>query len=145
MADVIVGGSGEVEYLVPGVDLEAPAGQSVGNGDVAVITPQAAVGAPTHTPGRPFKGRYLLLKIEESGSTTTAVYTVEAGVQGGTPANLAAYGDSDTSTVFADGEVRYLQLELARYLQADGTVRVAVAGGAGSALTFTALVLDKAS
>lgn len=140
MADVVVGGAGEVVYLTAGTAVATPAGQSVGTGDTAVITPDAAVGPV----GKGFKGRYLLLKITESGSTADATYKVENGPVGQTPANLAIYGDSAVSAVFADGVTRYLCVDLARYIQTDGTVRILVGGGAGAALTFTAFVLDRA-
>jgi hypothetical protein len=131
MADVAVSGTGKVEYLTLGTALALPAGQSVGTGDVAVLTPAA---------GKPFRGDELLLMVKESGSTTDATFTVKAGVS---PAKDAVLGDAATSAAFADGATKLIQVSLARYLQANGTVRIAVGGGAGAALTFTAVVLDR--
>lgn len=109
-----------------------PAGQAVTTGNVAVLTPQAAA---------PFKGRYMLVRMLETGSVATSTATVKAGVTGGTPANLAARGDL-TAIAFTSGQDRVIQIDLARYLQADGSVRIAVGGVAGS-VTFTVLNLSK--
>lgn len=136
MADVVVSGTGEVEYLSKNTRLSLPAGQSVATGDTAVLTPQAAVGDPTHTPGRPFHGRYMLIRMAPGAASTV---TFKAGPTDQTPANLAAKGDLTISSFTADSVV---QLELARFLQADGTVR-AVVGGTGP-VVFTVLNLSKA-
>lgn len=152
MADVFI----DATYLEVG-DLAgvAPAGDNVGTlvagaDDVGIIVPQEPVGwdpdlGSVHTPGRPLKGRYLLLRVTENGDTTDATVTVLPGVQGGTPANLATLGELGPSTTFANNEVRYIQVELARHLQADGTVHVAVGGGATASVQLAAFVLDKAS
>jgi hypothetical protein len=66
--------------------------------------------------------------------------TVKAGVTGGTPANLAALGDLSISSTTADS---LLQIELAKYLQADGTVRIVV-GGPGP-VVFSVVQLSKAA
>lgn len=131
MADVVVGGANEVVYLAAGTAVAASSGQSVGTGDVAVITPATA-----------FQGRYLLLRFVETGATTDATFTLKAGALGGA-ANLAIYGDSAASAAFANGAEKWVQVDLARYLQADGTVRVAIGGAATAALTVSAVVLDK--
>lgn len=136
MADVVVSGTGEVEYLSKNTRLALPAGQSVATGDTAVLTPQAAVGDPTHTPGLPFKGRYMLVRMAPGAASTV---TFKAGDTTQTPANLAAKGDLALSSFTADSVV---QIELARFLQADGTVR-AVVGGTGP-VVFTVLNLSKA-
>lgn len=122
---------------------------TVAGDDVGIVTPQAPVGwdpdlGPVHTPGRPLKGRYLLLRVTENGDQTDTTLIVRGGVQGGTPANLAAYGDLE-STPFANNEVRHIQVELARHLQADGTVHLTVDGTTGGSLEVAALVLNKAS
>ena len=151
MADVTVTpGYLEVGDLA-GLDLDDVAEDlTVAGSDVGIITPQEPVGwegpndPDNHTPGKPLKGRYLALRVTENGSQTDTVLTVLAGAQGGTPANQAAYGDL-TSSAFGDGEVRFVQVELARHLQADGTVRLTVDGTTGGSLEVAALVLNKAS
>ena len=131
MADVAVTTTNVVS-LAKDTVATLPAGQAVTIGDVAVLTPQA---------GAPFKGRYMLVRMKESGSVTTSVATVKAGVTGGTPANLASRGDL-AGIAFTSGQDRVIQIDLARYLQADGTVRIAVTG-TGSSVTFTVLNLSK--
>lgn len=105
-----------------------PAGQSVTTGNTAVLTPAS---------GAPFKGRYMLVRVAPGAASTL---TVKAGVTGQTPANLAAKGDLSIASFTADS---VLQIELARYLQADGTVRIDV-GGTGP-VVFTVLNLTKAA
>jgi len=105
-----------------------PAGQSVTTGNTAVLTPAA---------GAPFKGRYMLVRVAPGAASTL---TVKAGVSTQTPANLAKYGDLSIGSFSADS---VLQLELSRYLQADGTVRIDV-GGTGP-VVFTVLNLTKAA
>lgn len=141
MADVVVSGAGEVVYLAKNTAVATPAGQSVNFGDTAVLTPQAAVGDPTHTPGLPFKGRYMLVRIVESGAGTDNDVTFEAGPTDQTPANLAAKGDLVVTAAAASDQI--IQLELSRFLQADGTVRALVGGTAGS-VTFSVVNLSKA-
>lgn len=128
MADIVIGDAGtEFANLVKNTVTTAVAGTSVGVGNVAVLTPQT---------GEPFKGRYLLVRMVESGNQTDTVATVKAGVTGGTPANLAALGDLALAAA-ADTSDRWIVLELARFLQANGTVRIDVAGTAGGALTVS--------
>lgn len=126
MADVVVAGAGEVLDLVKDTRTALPAGQSVATGDTAVLTPNS---------GAPFKGRYMLVKATPGAASTL---TVKAGVTGQTPANLAALGDLSIGSFTADS---VLQIELARYLQADGTVRIDV-GGTGP-VVFSVLNLTK--
>ncbi len=128
MADIVIGDAAtEFANLVKNTATVLVAGTSVGVGNVAVLTPQA---------GAPFKGRYLIVRMLESGNQVDTVATVKAGVTGGTPANLAALGDLALSAP-ADTVDRFIVLELARFLQANGTVRVDVAGTAGGALTMS--------
>jgi hypothetical protein len=140
MADVAVAGAGEVVYLTPGTAVTIPAGQSVGFGDTAVLTPQAAVGDPTHTPGLPFKGRYMLVRLVESGAGTDNTVVFKAGVTGGTPANQAAYGDLTVTAAASSDQI--IQLPLERFLQANGTVRAVVGGTAGS-VTLSVIQLSE--
>jgi hypothetical protein len=128
MADVVVSGATEVVDLSKDTRTALPAGQSVATGDTAVLTPNS---------GAPFKGRYMLVRVEPGAASTL---TVEAGVTGQTPANLAALGDLAVASFTADS---VLQLELARYLQSDGTVRIAV-GGTGP-VVFSVVNLTKAA
>lgn len=135
MADVAVTTTNVVS-LAKDTVATLPAGQAVTIGDVAVLTPQA---------GAPFKGRYMLIRLKESGSVATSVATVAAGVTGGTPSNLSASaGSAGLAVTFSSGQDRVIQLELARYLQANGTVRIAVSG-TGSSVTFTVLNLSKSA
>jgi hypothetical protein len=83
----------------------------------------------------------MLVRMKETGAVATSVATPKAGVTGQTPANQAARGDG-TAITFSSGQDRVIQLELARYLQADGTVRIAVSGTSAS-VTFTVLQLSK--
>jgi hypothetical protein len=131
MADVAVT-STNVVSLSKDTAVAVPAGQAVTTGNVAVLTPAA---------GAPFKGRYMLVHMLESGSVTTSVATPQAGVTGQTPANQAARGNG-TAITFSSGQRKVVQLELSRYLQADGTVRIAVSGTSGS-VTFSVLQLSK--
>lgn len=140
MADVAVAGAGEVVYLAKNTAVALPAGQSVGFGDTAVLTPQAAVGDPTHTPGRPFHGRYMLVHLVESGAGTDNDVTFLAGDTSQTPANLAAKGNLVVTAAAASDQI--IQLELARFLQADGTVRALVGGTAGS-VTISVINLNR--
>ena len=133
MADVAVAGAGEVVYLAKNPLATTPAGQSVGVGDVAVLTPGT---------GAPFKGRYMVIRLVESGSQVDTVVTVKAGVTGGTPANLAGLGDLALTALGASSD-QLIQIELARFLQADGTVRLDVAGTAGGAATVSVVNLTK--
>lgn len=141
MADVAVAGAGEVVYLAKNTAVAVPAGQSVGFGDTAVLTPQAAVGDPTHTPGRPFHGRYMLVRLAESGAGTDNTVTFKAATTGQTPASLADDGDLVVTAGAASDQ--YIQLELSRFLQANGTVRALVGGTAGS-VTLSVVQLSKA-
>jgi hypothetical protein len=131
MADTAVN-STNVVSLTKDTAVAVPAGQAVTTGNVAVLTPAA---------GAPFKGRYMLVRMKESGSVATSVATPKAGVTGGTPSNRAALGDG-TAITFSSGQEKVVQLELARYLQADGTVRIAVSG-TNASVTFSVLQLSK--
>ncbi len=131
MADTAVT-STNVVSLSKDTAVAVPAGQAVTTGNVAVLTPAA---------GAPFKGRYMLVHMLESGSVSTSVATPKAGVTGGTPSNQAARGDG-TAITFSSGQRKVVQLELARYLQADGTVRIAVSG-TNASVTFSVLQLSK--
>jgi hypothetical protein len=133
MADVAVSGAGEVVDLVKNTLTTTPAGQSVGVGDVAVLTP---------TSGKPFKGRYMVVRIVETGTQVDTNVLVKAGVTGGTPANQAALGDLDLGDLGASDD-KLVQLELSRFLQANGTVRIEVSGTAGGAATFSVVNLSK--
>ena len=133
MADVAVAGAGEVLYLAKNTLATVPAGQAVTVGNVAVLTPAT---------GQPFKGRYMVIRLTEGGNQVDTVVTVKAGATGGTPANLAALGDL-ALTALADTADQYIQIELARFLQADGTVRLAVSGTAGGSVTVSVVNLSK--
>jgi hypothetical protein len=141
MADTAVTTTNVIK-LVKDTATAAPAGQAVTTGNVAVLTPQAGQELFTgaSSVGGQFTGRYLLIKMVESGSVATSVVTPQAGVTGGTPANLAALGNG-TAITFSSGQTKYIRLELARYLQANDTVRLAVSGVAGS-VTFSVIQLD---
>lgn len=134
MADVAVTTT-NVKALAVGTRVDMPTGQSVGVGDTAVLTPQT---------GAPFSGRYLLVRMVESGTQVDTVCTVKAGVTGGTPANQSSKGDL-ALTALSNNEDTIVQLELARHLQANGTVRIAVSGTAGGAATFSVLQPSKAA
>ncbi len=131
MADVAVAGAGEVVYLAKNTAVALPAGQSVGFGDTAVLTPSTTA---------PFKGRYMLVHLVESGAGTDNTVVFKAGVTGGTPANLAAQGDLTVTAAAASDQI--VQIELARFLQADGTVRALIGGTAGS-VTLSVVNLSK--
>lgn len=141
MADVLVGVStgntidtAEQVNLVKNVAVATPAGVSVATTDTkAVLTPAA---------GRPFKGRYMLVRLVESGAGTDNTVTFKAGVSGGTPANLAASGDLVVTAAAASDQL--IQLELGRFLQADGTVHAVVGGTTGS-VTFSIVNLSKSA
>lgn len=134
MADVVIGDAAtEWANLAKNTAVSTVAGTSVGVGNVAVITPQS---------GSPFRGDRLVIRLVESGSQVDTVATVKAGVTGQTPANLAASGDLVLAAA-ADASDRLLVLELAQFLQADGTVRVAVSGTAGGALTVSYYTVGK--
>lgn len=140
MADVAVAGAGEVEFLSVNTAVATPAGQSVGFGDTAVITPVAPVGSPTNTPGRPFHSRYMLVRLVESGAGVDNNVTFLAGPTDQTPANLAAKGNLVVTAAAASDQV--IQLDLSRFLQANGTVRALVGGTAGS-VTVSVVHLSK--
>lgn len=140
MADVAVAGAGEVLFLSSNTAAATPAGQVVNFGDTAVLTPVAPVGDPTNTRGRSFHSRYMLVRLVESGAGTDNTVTFEAGVTGQTPANLAHLGDLVVTAAAASDQV--IQLDLSRFLQADGTVRAAVGGTAGS-VTLSVIHLSK--
>lgn len=125
MADVAVTTTNVIS-LVRDTRTTHPTGQSVATGDTAVLTPQASA---------PFKGRYMLVHAVPGAASTL---TVKAGVTGQTPANLAAYGDLVIGSSAADS---LLQIELAKYLQANGTVRIVV-GGTGP-VVFSVINLSK--
>lgn len=135
MANTVVGGAGEVVDLAKNVVATTPAGQVVGVGDTAVLTPSAA---------RPFKGRYMLVRIVESGAEVDTVVTFKAGPVGGTPANQAAYGDLALAAL-SNGQDQVIQLDLARFQQADGTVHAVVSGTATGSATFSVFNLSKAA
>lgn len=140
MADVVVGaGATEVVYLEKNTRTATPTGQSVATGNTAVLTPDATVesGGVGVTAAKPFKGRYMLVRVVPGAASTL---TVKAGVSGQTPANLAHSGDLAIASFTADS---VLQLELARFLQEDGTVRIDV-GGTGP-VTFSVIQLSKAA
>lgn len=141
MADTAVTTTNVVK-LAKNVAVAAPAGQAVTTGNVAVLTPQPGQVLFTNSTskGAQFNGGYLLVEMTESGSVTTSTATVKAGVTGQTPANLAVQGDLAAIT-FTSGQKKVLQVELSRFQQADGTVRIAVGGASGS-VTFTVLQLD---
>lgn len=125
MADIAVTTTNVIS-LAKNTKVATPAGQSVATANTAVLTPQA---------GAPFKGRYMLVRVVPGAAS---VLTFKAGVTGGTPANLAALGDLVTASSATDSVV---QLELARFLQADGTVRVDVTGT--GPVVFSVLNLSK--
>lgn len=127
MADTAVTTTNVVS-LAKGVRTATPAGQSVTTGNTAVLTPQA---------GAPFKGRYMLIRAVPGAASTL---TVKAGVTGGTPSNLAALGDLAVASFSADSVI---QIDLARHLQTNGTVRIDV-GGTGP-VVFTVLQLSKSA
>jgi hypothetical protein len=139
MADVLVGvSSGSVIDTAEQVNLvkntltTTPAGVSVATTDTkAVLTPAA---------GRPFKGRYMVVRLVENGTAVTTTVTFKAGVTGQTPANQAAYGD--LAVTLADADDKLIQLELSRFLQADGTVN-AVVSGTNGAVKFSIINLSK--
>lgn len=141
MADVLVGVStgttldtAEQVYLAKNVAQTTPAGVSVATtDDFAVLTPAT---------GRPFKGRYMLVRLVESGAGTDNAVVFKAGVTGQTPANLAASGDLTVTCAAASDQL--VQIELARFLQADGTVKADVTGTTGS-VTFSIVNLSKAA
>jgi hypothetical protein len=138
MADVAVSGAGEVVYLTKNTAVATPAGQIVGVTDTAVLTP-AGWTSTNHTA---FKGRYMLVRVVESGAETDTVVTFKAGATGGTPANLAALGDMALPALAASSD-QLIQIELSRFQQADGTVRVAVSGTATGSATFSVVNLSK--
>lgn len=145
MADTAVATTNVVS-LAKNVAVALAAPQAVTTGNVAVITP--AAGSITGTPSvgtaaQFLKGRYVLLQMTESGSVATSTATVKAGPTGGTPANQAALGDL-AAIAFTSGQVKYVMLEASRFLQANGTLRVAVAGVAGS-VSFNAVIMDKSA
>lgn len=143
MADTAVATTNVVS-LVKNVAVALAAPQAVTTGNVAVITPAAgSLSNGVGTPAQFLKGRYVLLQMTESGSVTTSTATVKAGPTGGTPANQAAKGDLAAVT-FTSGQVKYIVLEAARFLQTNGTIRVAV-GGAGGSVSFNAVIMDKSA
>lgn len=132
MADVAVSGANEVVDLVKNTAVATPTGQSVATTDTAaVLTPNS---------GKPFKGRYMLVRLVESGAGTDNTVTFKAGPTGQTPANQAALGDLEVACAAASDQV--IQIELSRFLQADGTVRAVVGGTTGS-VTFSVINLSK--
>ncbi len=141
MADVAVAGAGEVIYLAKNTAVATPAGQSVGFGDTAVLTPVVASSGPS-VAGRPFHGRYMLVRLVESGAGTDNDVTFLAGGTDGTPANLAKGGNLVVAAAAASDQL--IQLELARFLQDDGTVRALVGGSAGS-VTFSVVNLTRSA
>lgn len=137
MADVIVGDAGtEWASLAKNTAVTTVAGASVTVTNTAVLRPQGW----TSTNHTQFDGRYLVVRMVESGTQVDTVATVKAGVVGGTPANTAVYGDLALAAA-TDGLDRLMVLELARFQQADGTVRIEVSGTAGGALTFSYYVI----
>ncbi|WP_327656977.1 hypothetical protein [Streptomyces sp. NBC_00483] len=114
-------------YLTVDTSTPEPAGQAVGTGDTAVLTPDEH---------KPFKGRYLLIRMKESGSVATSTATVKAGDR----ASQHVRGDR-TAETFTSGQVKYVQVDLNRYLQADGSVHIDVGGVSGS-VTFTVIQLS---
>lgn len=141
MADTAVATTNVVS-LTKNVAVAPASGQAVTVGNTAVITPAAGSlsGQGVGTKAQSFKGRYVLIVMTESGSVSTSVATVKAGPTGGTPANQAAKGDLANVT-FTSGQTKYLQVEASRFLQANGTIRVAVSG-TGASVTFSAYLLD---
>lgn len=139
MADVVVGVSttdvldtAEQVHLVKNVAQTTPAGVSVATTDTkAVLTPSA---------GKPFKARYMLVRLVESGAGTDNTVTFKAGVTGGSPANQASRGDLVVTAAAASDQL--VQLELSRFLQADGKVHAVVGGTTGS-VTFSIVNLSK--
>ncbi len=144
MADTAVTTTNVIK-LAKGVVATAPSGQAVTTGNVAVLTPQPGQvlfsGASSKNAG--FDSGHMVVVMVESGSVTTSTATVKGGVTGGTPANLAIYGDLAAVT-FTSGQRKYLQVDLNRHLQADGTVRIAVGGTSGS-VTFHVVTLDESA
>lgn len=132
---------GNVVHLSKNTAVVAPTGQAVTTGNDAVLTPTAAVADTSAL--KPFKARYMLVKMVESGAVATSTVTFKAGPTGGTPANQAANGDLAAVT-FTSGQTKYIQLELSRFLQADGTVKATVGGTSGS-VTFSVLNLSKSA
>lgn len=116
--------------LVKNTVSAAVTGQATAAADVVNIVPNA---------GRPLKGRYLAVHVLGAGATATL--TFKAGVTGGTPANLAALGD--LAVTVPSGETRYVQVDLNRFLQSDGSVQIVVSG-ASATPTLRAVQLSKA-
>lgn len=135
MADTAVTSTNVVK-LVKDTAVALAAPQAVTTGNVAVLTPPAASGVNDNS----FAGRYMVVQMTESGAVATSTATVKAGVTGGTPSNQAARGDLAAVT-FTSGQVKYLQIDLARYLQSNGTVRISVGGASGS-VSFNVVNLD---
>lgn len=99
------------------------------------------------TASAPLKGRYLALHITGAGATATV--TVSKGTQGQTPANLA-HGGSDLVFTVGAAETKWVQVELAKYLQNDsssdklGYVSLTITG-ASATPTVRAVQLSKAA
>lgn len=131
--------------LAKNVAVARPAGQAVTVGNTAVLTPQPGqvLFSSSDSRNKGFESGHLLVLMKETGSVATSVATVKAGVTGGTPANLAIYGDLD-AIAFTSGQEKLIQLDLNRFLQSDGTVQIAVSGTAAS-VTFTIVTLDKSA
>lgn len=133
-----------VVFLAKNTAIADPAGQSVVTGAPAVLTPVAgsltapANGAGVGTPGQSFKGRYMLVRMVP---TANSVVTFRASPSGGTPASQSAAG---TVVVTLTGTApQFIQLELSRVLQSDGTV-VGDVTGTGP-VAFTVLNLSKSA
>lgn len=148
MADVAVGVDGgglldTAEQVNMSVNsyVTTPAGVSVGVTNTAVLTPTPATASAAK---KPFKGRYMLVRVVESGSQVDTVLTVKAGPTDQTPANRASKGDLVLPALGASQD-SLIQLELARFLQADGTVRIDVTGTAGGAATISIVNLSKSA
>lgn len=122
--------------------LAAP--QAVTTGNVAVLTPAAgSLSAGVGTAAQNLKGRYLLIQMTESAAGVNSTATVKAGPTGGTPANQAAQGDL-AAVAFTSGQVKYIQVEASRFLQSNGTVRIAV-GGSGGSVSFNVFLMDRSA
>ncbi len=131
---------GNVVFLSKNTAIDEPAGQSVATANNAVLTPVAGSlsGGGVGTPGQTFKGRYMLVRMVP---TANSVVTFQTASTSGTPANLAAQG---TLAVTLTGtQARVVQLDLGRFIQADGTVVAAVTGT--GPVTFTVLNLSKSA
>lgn len=140
MADTAVTGANVVFLSKNTAVATAALGQSVTTGNTGVLTPQAGslTGGGVGTPGNSFKGRYMLVRMVPTANSTV---TFSAASTSGTPANLATLGDLVVTLTGTTEQT--VQLDLGRFIQANGTVR-AVVGGTGP-VAITVLNLSKSA